>query len=169
MVCRLTLGKKQYADVQDRIGELLREADELRGELFELVKKDADSFDDVMAAMKLPKGTDAEKKTRAQAIESATIAATQVPLDVMRKSLRAIELTAEIARLGNVNSVSDAGVGAIMARTAVEGAYFNVRINLPGIEDKSLAEKMSSEAERILEEAEVIVKQARQTVVETIG
>jgi glutamate formiminotransferase/formiminotetrahydrofolate cyclodeaminase len=169
MVCRLTLGKKQYADVQDRIGDLLQQCDQLKEELYELVQKDADSFDAVMAAMKLPKQTDEQKAKRNEEIQKATIVATETPLAVMKKSLQAIGLAREIAEIGNVNSVSDAGVGAIMGRTAVEGAYFNVMINLPGIEDKSVADRLRHEAEEILEAAEESAKQARQIVVEKIG
>jgi glutamate formiminotransferase/formiminotetrahydrofolate cyclodeaminase len=169
MVCRLTLGKKQYEEVQGRIGELLQECDKLREELYKLVQRDADSFDDVMAAMKLPKKTDEEKAARNSEIQKATIVATETPLEVMRKSLESIGLCAEIAQIGNVNSVSDAGVGAILARTACEGAYFNVMINLPGIEDKTVAARLRAEAEEVLAKAEESVKLARQTVVEKIG
>lgn len=169
MVCRLTLGKKGYEEAQERIGELLKDCDALREDLYALVQKDADSFDAVMAAMKLPKGSDAEKAKRKEEIQKATIVATETPLEVMRKSLASIHLCAEIAEKGNVNSLSDAGVGAILGRTACEGAYYNVMINLPGIEDKAVADKLKSEAEQVLAEAEESVKLARRTVVEKIG
>jgi glutamate formiminotransferase/formiminotetrahydrofolate cyclodeaminase len=169
MVCRLTVGKKAYAEVKDRIGELLKETDALRDDLLTLVKKDAESFDAVMAAMKMPRESDAQKEERAAAVQKATIVATQIPLQVMRKSLEAVRLAAEIARIGNVNSVSDAGVGAILGRTAVEGAYFNVMINLPGIDNKDLAGEIKAEAEEILAEADKLVADARRTVLEKIG
>lgn len=168
MVCRLTVGKKKYADVQDRISGLLAQMDRLRAELLELVKKDADSFDAVMAAMKLPKETEQQQQERSQDIQKATIVATKIPLEVMRKSLEATRLAGDIAEIGNVNSVSDAGVGALMGRSAVEGAFFNVMINLPGIDDKDLAGEIKEEAERVLAEADTEVARARKTVLEKI-
>ncbi|MCK4857913.1 MAG: glutamate formimidoyltransferase [candidate division Zixibacteria bacterium] len=168
MVCRLTIGKKQYAEVQERMSELLKKTDTLKEELNTLVKKDADSFDAVMAAMKLPKDTDEQKQKRQEEIQQATIVATKIPLEVMRHSLETIKLAAEIAEIGNVNSVSDAGVGALMGRTAVEGAYYNVMINLPGIEDREIVDKIKTEAESILAQAEESVKLARRIVVEKI-
>jgi glutamate formiminotransferase/formiminotetrahydrofolate cyclodeaminase len=80
-----------------------------------------------------------------------------------------MELAGEIAGVGNVNSVSDAGVSALMARAAVEGAYLNVRINLPGIDDQAANERLLMKAEKLLEEAELKVKLARQIVVEKIA
>ncbi len=169
MVCRLTLGKKKYAEVQDQVTAILSQTDKLKDELYELVQRDAAAFDAVMAAMKLPKETDEQQKTRKEAVQKATVTATRTPLEVMNKSLQALDLAIQIAKIGNVNSVSDAGVGSLMARTAVEGAFYNVQINLPGIEDKVVAEEIDTEARRILEQAEEKVKTAREIVTEKIG
>lgn len=169
MVCRLTMGKKKYEDVAERVSDILKNADELRDELYELVAKDAAAFDDVMAAMKMPKGDEALNKAREEAMQKATTKATEIPLTVMKKSLRALELCREIAEIGNVNSVSDAGVGALMAHSGVQGAWYNVKINLPGIEDKSTADKIKAEADDILKKSEDLAKQAREIVVDKIG
>ncbi len=169
MVCHLTMGKKKYADVAERVSEILRESDALRDELDDLVARDAAAFDDVMAAMKMPKGEEALNQARHEAMQKATVKATEIPLTVMKKSLRALELALEIAKIGNVNSVSDAGVGALMAHAGVQGAGYNVMINLSGIEEKATAERIKAEADETLAKAEELAKQARQIVVEKIG
>jgi glutamate formiminotransferase/formiminotetrahydrofolate cyclodeaminase len=147
----------------------LKQTDVLKDELYELVARDAASFDAVMAAMKLPKETDEQQKQRAEAIQKATINATQTPLETMKKAEQAIDLAIEIAKIGNVNSVSDAGVGALMAHAGVQGAFYNVQINLPGIADRVIAEKIDAEARKILAEAETKARLAREIVIEKIG
>jgi glutamate formiminotransferase/formiminotetrahydrofolate cyclodeaminase len=169
MVCRLTMGKKKYEGVADRVSEILKECDSLRDELNDLVVKDAAAFDDVMAAMKMPRGEEALDQARVEAMQKATIRATEIPLSVMMKSLQALKLCKEIAEIGNVNSVSDAGVGALMAHAGVQGAWYNVKINLPGIEDKSTSDRIGADADKTLKKADELAKQAREIVVEKIG
>jgi glutamate formiminotransferase/formiminotetrahydrofolate cyclodeaminase len=154
MVCRLTVGKKKYKEVSDEMSETLKAAEELRGQLFSLIREDAEAFDSVMATRKLPKDTDDQKRARLDAIQKATIVAAEVPLKVMRVSLEAIKLAHVAAEKGNVNSVSDAGCAALNGRSAVLGAYLNVMINLPGIDSESERERIKAEAEAIREEAE---------------
>ena len=149
MVCRLTVGKKKYAEVKDELSDVMIKADELKEALYELVARDSKAFDEVMAAFKLPKETEDQQKERDQAIQKATIGATRVPLEVMEKSYEAIKLAQIVAEKGNVNSLSDAGVAAISGRTAVIGAYMNVKINLPGIEDAGTKQEISDKAEQI--------------------
>ncbi len=150
MVCRLTIIKKKYASVKPEFQDIRAKLDLLRNELTYLIEKDAQSFDGVMNAMKMPKGTDTEKSNRNEAIQEATKIATNVPLEVMAKTLEVMELLPPVAEKGNVNSVSDAGVANLMAKAAIEGAALNVRINLPGIEDKDYAGKLKSSMEDIL-------------------
>ncbi len=169
MVCRLTLGKKKYAEVQDHVAAILKQTDVLKDELYELVARDAASFDAVMAAMKLPKESEEQQKQRTEAIQKATINATQTPLETMKKAAQAIDLAIEIAKIGNVNSVSDAGVGALMAHAGVQGAFYNVQINLPGINDRAIADKIDAEARKILAAAETKARLAREIVIEKIG
>ena len=154
MVCRLTLGKKKYEDVQDEMSATMKAADELRAGLFSLIREDAEAFDAVMAARKLPKVTDRDKEIRLAAIQKATIIAAEVPLKVMRTSLEVLELARVAAEKGNVNSVSDAGCAALNARSAVLGAYLNVMINLSGIDDESARQRLSGEAEKVRRRAE---------------
>ncbi len=164
MVCRLTIIKKKYADVKPEFQDLRRDLDLLRNELTYLIEKDAQSFDAVMTAMKMPKGTDFEKETRQKAIEEATKTATNVPLEVMEKTLEVMELLPAVAEKGNVNSVSDAGVANLMAKAAIEGAALNVRINLPGIEDKEYAGKLKSRMEEILKQGNELYEKTKAIV-----
>ena len=154
MVCRLTIGKKKYEDVQDEIKATMKEADALKDELLGLVREDADAFDQVMAAMKMPKISDTDKASRNEALQKATIVAAEVPLKVMKTALKVIDFAEVAADKGNVNSVSDAGCASLNARSAVLGAYLNVRINIPGIEDESVRNKIGDEAEKVKNEAE---------------
>ncbi len=169
MVCRLTLGKKKYVDVQDQVAAILEESDKLKDDLHELVARDAASFDALMAAMKLPKESPEQQESRKSAIQKATLLATRIPLETMQKALKAIELAIRVAEVGNVNSVSDAGVGALMAHAAVQGAFYNVQINLPGISDEPIKTEIDQESRRILREAETKSKLAREIVIGKIG
>jgi formiminotetrahydrofolate cyclodeaminase len=133
MVCNLTIGKKKYADVEDEMKATLCESESLRLELAQLVDEDANAFDRVMAAMKLPKDTDEEKEARKVALEAALVDAASVPMAVMGKAVDVIGLAERAADKGNTNAVSDAGVAALMARSGAQAARLNVLINLGGI------------------------------------
>ncbi|HUU44290.1 MAG TPA: glutamate formimidoyltransferase [Acidobacteriota bacterium] len=152
MVCRLTIGKKKYADARPELESVLARAEELRTRLAQLVEKDTEAFDQVMAARKLPKDTDGEIAARDAAINAATREAAAVPLEVMRNAFAAMQLAQICAEKGNVNSVSDAGVASQMARAAVVGAGLNVKINLAGFEDKTFSDQMTAQM-RELDEA----------------
>ncbi len=144
MVANLTVGKKKYADVQDDVTHLLRKTEALRLELTQLIEEDANAFDRVMEAMKLPKTSDEEKAKRARALEAALVDAATVPLAVMGKCVEVVELAKIAAEKGNVNAVSDAGVAALAARAGAHAARLNVLINLGGIrsdEHKAFVEK----------------------------
>ena len=101
----------------------------------------------------LPKGTPEEKFARSQAIQAATVVAIKVPLKVMRLALESFGLIREMVAEGNPNSVTDAGVGALCARTAVHGAWLNVKVNAMGLTDKEYARTVTEEAERMAEKA----------------
>ncbi|MEE9553333.1 MAG: glutamate formimidoyltransferase [candidate division Zixibacteria bacterium] len=156
MVCRLTVGKKKYQDVSEELKEVMSKADALRSELAFLIEEDAQAFDQVMTAMKLPKYTDFEKEQRSVKLQEATLLATSVPLEVIKKSVEVMELLPVIAEKGNVNSISDVGVGNLMAYSAARGAYMNVLINLPGIKDDSKKKGFSESAEKLIKKAEIL-------------
>lgn len=102
-----------------------------------------------MDVFAMPKSTDAEKAARAKAMETATLYATEVPLRTMKAAFKAFEVVKAMAEIGNPNSVSDAGVGALAARSAVLGAYLNVKINASGLKNREKAEELLSEAAEI--------------------
>lgn len=118
-------------------------------ELIALVDEDTAAFNKIMDVFAMPKGTAEEKEARAQAMEVATLYATEVPLRTMKASFRAFEVLKAMAKDGNPNSVSDAGVGALAARSAVLGACLNVKINAAGLKDRAKADALVAEAEQI--------------------
>ena len=120
MVGNLTIGKKRYAVVESEMQSIIERGGELQNQLLRLVDADADAFNAVMTAMKLPKESDTEKSIRAQAIDDATKAASRTQLEVMRLVRQGLELADAVAMRGNQNSLSDAGVSALMLRTACE-------------------------------------------------
>jgi formiminotetrahydrofolate cyclodeaminase len=140
MVCRLTLGKKKYADVQQEMEATLKRSEELRALFSELVEEDAAAFDAVMKSLAMPKESDEEKRARNAALQQATKKAALVPLKVMEFCGETLPLTKIIAEKGNVNSISDAGVAALALRAACSGAALNVQINLAALEDHSFVE-----------------------------
>jgi glutamate formiminotransferase/formiminotetrahydrofolate cyclodeaminase len=133
-------------------------------ELLHLVDEDTDAFNGIMAVFAMPKGTPEEKAARAEAMERATLYATQVPLKTMKASLRAFEIAGAMAEEGNPNSVSDAGVGALAARAAVQGAFLNVKINAAGLKDRLAAEQLVAEAAAIARAADAEEKRILEIV-----
>jgi glutamate formiminotransferase/formiminotetrahydrofolate cyclodeaminase len=164
MVSRLTVSKKKYKTVHDEIEAILARSEVLRKELMDLIIKDKEAFDKVMEAFKLPKDTEAEVKERAVQIEDANKGAALVPLKVAEKSLELLSLVKVVAEKGNVNSISDAGVGALMAKAAMDGAILNVRINISGLDDKDFVGKLSGEIEGYKARGEALVDEVLRTV-----
>jgi glutamate formiminotransferase/formiminotetrahydrofolate cyclodeaminase len=170
MVCRLTIGKKRFKDVEDELKEVLEKAETIRKQMQEFIVKDAESFDKVMDAFKLPKYTDEEKKKRDEAVQEATKGAIVVPLQVMEKALEALGIIRVVAEKGNPNMISDAGVSSLMATTAAEGAYLNVRINLNSIQDQDFVtttrQKADSRKQEVLALAGEIEKIVDQKLIQ---
>ncbi len=135
MVCRLTVDKPKYADVSDELRQVMDRADGLRRTFAQLVERDTEAFQAVMSAFRLPKASDDEKAARSAAIQEATRGATEVPLEVHNLTVELMNLASRAAHQGNVNSISDAGVAAEMARAAARSAAMNVQINLGSLKD----------------------------------
>lgn len=133
MVAALTQGKKGYEAQQDDLGEMMAIGQKLKDAFLLDVDRDTDSFNELMDAMRLPKNSDEEQAARDNAIRLATEHATEIPLGVLERSIPALEIADIAAEKGNQNSLSDAGVAALTARTCAEGAYYNVLINLKGL------------------------------------
>lgn len=140
MVARLTVGKKKYADVDDQMQAIMAEADKLRAQFQAAVQADAQAFEGVMAAFRLPKGTDEEKAARSAAIQSATHHAAEVPLETARMAGRILELAVEVAETGNANAITDAGSAGAMAQAAIHSAGLNVKINATSVKDQDAAQ-----------------------------
>ncbi len=145
MVARLTIGKKKYTEVESEMQRLLEQAEGLRAELTESVKRDAAAFEAVMAAFKLPKETMEEQGKRAQAIEEATLFATQEPLKTARLAVQVMDLGQQVVRLGNLNAITDAGTAVALARAALAGAGLNVRTNLKSLQNQDAVSQMMAE------------------------
>ncbi len=153
MVANLSAHKRGWDDRWKEFSDWAEKGQAIMHELVALVDEDTAAFDNIMAAFGLPKGTDEEKAARAAAIEEATLHATKVPLRTMKASLKAFEIARAMASGGNPNSVSDAGVGALAARSAVLGAELNVKINAAGLKDRDAADRLVGEAAEIAAKA----------------
>ncbi len=136
MVANLTVGKKGYEASQKTLKRTALRGQELKDEYLRLVDLDTEAFNKVMEALRLPKVTDEQAAERRAALEAATKEATLVPFRTLEGALELLKLARKAAEKGNRNSLSDAGVAALAARAAAEGAYYNVRINLPGLSDE---------------------------------
>jgi len=154
MVCRLTIGRKKYAEVEPEVTAILEELEPLTKSLTRAIDEDAESFDRVMLALKLPKASDDEKKARAAAIEDATKGAAEVPMHTAKTALRVLGLLSKLAEIGNTNAQSDVSVGAQMALTAVKGAYYNVATNLAGLKDESFKRDYQSQGQKLMKAAD---------------
>ena len=136
MVANLTVGKPGYEKVWKEMSELSELGQEIKDKLSKAVDEDTNAFNDLMEAMRLPKGTPEQKVFRDKAMEEGYKKAAAVPLETAKTCLKAMELSLAAAQKGNANSASDAGVAALMARAGVEGAGLNVLINLGSIRDQ---------------------------------
>jgi len=153
MVANLSSHKKGWDHRWAEFSTIAEEGQGLKDKLLFKVDEDTQAFNKIMEAFGLPKSSDAEKLARKQAIQDATIFAIKVPLEVMKLSFQSMDLIKKMAEIGNPNSVTDAGVGALAARSAVMGAFLNVKINATGLENKALAEQLLNEGLAIQENA----------------
>ena len=150
------------------IGEWAAKGQAIKNQLLQLVDEDTRSFNGIIQAIRLPKSSEAEKATRAQAIQDATKYAIEVPFTVMQASLASFEVIKAMADFGNPNSVTDAGVGALCARAAVHGAYMNVQINAMDLEDKSFVKETLEAGQKMTEQADALEAEIRNMVQEKI-
>jgi glutamate formiminotransferase / formiminotetrahydrofolate cyclodeaminase len=160
MVANLSSHKRGWDHRWEEFSDWAEKGQAIKDELLHLVDEDTRAFNKIMDAFGLPKSTDTEKEARRQAIEDASKYAMEVPLKVMQKAFDSMELMKAMSEDGNPNSVSDAGVGALCARTAVRGAFLNVRINASGVEDKKFVNDLlqkGAELERKAEDMELII------------
>lgn len=151
MVGSLTVGKKKYADVEADIIELQKKADALQADLLDLVEKDAEVFEPLSKAYGMPKDTPEQQAEKDRVMEECLRNACSVPLDIMRKCCEAIDIMEGFAEKGSKLALSDAGVGAILCRSALMGASLNVFINTSSMKDRGYAAETEEEANTMLE------------------
>ncbi|MDR2468584.1 MAG: cyclodeaminase/cyclohydrolase family protein [Spirochaetaceae bacterium] len=154
MVGSLTTGKKKYADVEADILKLQNEATRLQNELLNLIDKDAEDFEPLSKAYGLPAVTDAEKAEKAKIMEKCLRDACATPFEIMKKCAEAIKLCEEFAAKGSKLAVSDAGVGVIFCKAALQGASLNVYINTKAMTDRAYADNKNRETDALLNEYE---------------
>ncbi|HIS10913.1 MAG TPA: cyclodeaminase/cyclohydrolase family protein [Candidatus Avibacteroides excrementipullorum] len=153
MVANLTIGRKKYAEVEDKMREVAGRMAEIRTVLANDIDKDSDAYDKVFAAFKLPKETDEEKAHRSNVIQETTKEAALVPMSVAENAAAIMDTIAYVAHNGNQNAVTDATVAMMAARTCVLGALLNVKINLSSIKDEAFVKELSDKADRLEKEA----------------
>ncbi len=151
MVASLTIGKKKYREYDELMKDIAQEAQDLKYFYLNAVDEDTDAFNEIMEAFSLPKKTDEETEARNLAVQNATKKATLVPFSVLENTKRLADLAMEVAQKGNKNSLSDSGVAGLTAYSACMGAYYNVLINLSGIEDEGFKNEILEKARFIKE------------------
>lgn len=169
MVARLTVGKKKYAAVEEQMQAILAEADGLQREMQDYVRKDAESFDAILTAVRLPKESPEEQTKRDAAIRTATLHAAEIPMDVCRHAVRIMELASQAAEIGNTNAISDAASGLAMARSAVISAGWNVRINLASLGESTEGKALKTELDSLELKANQLDRDLRQIMLDRAG
>jgi len=159
MVANLSSHRRVWDDRWEEFSDWADRAQLQKDTLLKLVDEDTNSFNAIIEAIRLPKGTDAEKANRSKAIQDATRYAIEVPFKVMEQSLASFEIIKKMAEVGNPNSVTDAGVGALCARAAIHGAFLNVKINATGLKDKKYVSKVLKNGKQILTKADKLEKE----------
>ena len=164
MVANLSSHKRGWDARWKEFSDVAEEGQKLVDELLLLIDEDTAAFNRIMDCFSMPKGTEEEKAARSQAIEEATLYAAQVPLKTMEASLKALPLALQMAVSGNPASASDAGVAALAAVAAIQGARLNVRINAASLKDKTTAQPLLDRADAIVKDALTLEQQVLDTV-----
>jgi formiminotetrahydrofolate cyclodeaminase len=149
MVCRYTVGRERFAEVEEAMQRLLARSEELRTELERAVEDDVLAYGGYSDAQSMPRDTDEQRRARDEALQRALRASTDVPLAVAERCAELLELAVEAAELGNPYLISDAAVGAELAAAALAGAELNVRMNLGGVEDEQFVQAAGARLEAV--------------------
>jgi formiminotetrahydrofolate cyclodeaminase len=168
MVCRLSIERKDLQQHRELLSETLDKAQALATSLLKRVDLDTEAFNDVMAAFKLPKGADDEKKTRTDAIQKAYKEAVQSPLAIARECSEVLHIAQAIIGKSNTNALSDLGVAAQQAIAGLEGGIMNVQINMPSIKDDAFKAQISSQVSALLEDGRNINRDVYKYVSENL-
>jgi len=169
MLAALSANKKGYEDVHEEMEKHLKRAQDLKNELLDLLQKDTEAFDDAARAFKMPKNSEEEKKVRADAIERGLVKASEVPLEIMEKSLEVSRLAREVLVRGNKMAITDGAISALFAEAAAIGAMINVRINFSWMKNMEYIEKTEKRLGEILEDARAIREEAVASTLKQLG
>ncbi|MEY8304779.1 cyclodeaminase/cyclohydrolase family protein [Anaerosalibacter bizertensis] len=173
MVGNLTIGKKAYEKLDEvhrkELDENLVKVQDSIKKLNVFVDKDTEAFNKVMESFKLPKETEDEKRARSLAIEEATKGALETPLECAKECLEVLRLQKIFALYGNPNAITDVGVGALLAYSGLEGALFNVKINLAGLKDEKYIKNIEEEMKNILNEGKKLREELLEIVYGKLG
>ena len=167
MVADLTIGREKYAEYEEICKAAKEEALKLYAELVAGIDKDTEAFNKVSAAYKLPKNTDEEKAARSAAIREANVGATEVPFETVKLCLEGLKVTETMVGKSNPNAASDLGVAALNLMAGIRGAWLNVKINLPGIQDEALKAQFEAGAQMV-DEAYVLANRIYEEVLASL-
>ena len=154
MVVALTLAREKYAAAHETVRPIGEAAKAGRAQFLALAREDADAYEDVVTARRLPKATDAEKASREEALAVANRRAAEVPMRTAQLAVKLLGTVPELVEVGNPNAASDAGSAALLLEAAAEGALLNVAINLPGVPDAAFVSRMQKETADLQENGE---------------
>lgn len=152
MVESLTMGKKRYAQYEEDIRRLHTQSQSLQEEFRAFIGRDAEAFEPLSRAYRMPKETREQREEREQAVESAVVEAARVPMEIARKAADSIQVLEELLEKGSVLALSDTGAAAAFLRASLSGAVLNVYINTKQMKDREMAQEMNREAMRLQEE-----------------
>jgi len=156
MVANLTIGKEKYKEVEPQVKDILSQAEMVLSLLKTGLSQDIAEFSNFMAVLKLPKSTDEEKALRTEKLQKVLVSATDTPLGISQNCFKILQLAQELAPIGNKGAISDVGVAAYLAESALKSAMLSVDINLPQIKDASYQERVKLERTRLFEKAAVL-------------
>lgn len=152
MVCQLTLGKEKYADVQEEITDLLKQAEKQRQRFQQLMAEDIAAYGKLSACFKMPRGSAEERQARAEAVQKSLTEAALVPLEMSERAVAVAKICERVAEIGNANILSDIAAAAMLAASAGTGAAWMVRVNLKSLKDEKIGETLSMRLSAALDE-----------------
>ena len=156
MVANLTIGKEKFKEVEPQVKEILSQAETVLSALKTGLSEDIAEFSNFMAVLKLPKSTEDEKNVRTEKLQAVLVSATNTPLGISQNCFKILQLAQELAPIGNKGAISDVGVAAYLAESALKSAMLSVDINLPQIKDAGYKEQVLAERAKLFEQAAVI-------------
>jgi len=164
MVCRLTIGREKYRTVEEELTLLMLTAETQKESLLALVDEDTKGFCGVMEAFRLPKGTEEEKRARREALEAATIQAAEIPLKTARLCLEGLRILPNLIEKANPNALSDMGVATLMLGSGLDGALYNILINVQGLKTQEVAQQLRAISTHLREEGKDLTVKIRERV-----